>query len=105
MPQPPSTMPGQGTVWEQLARRLRRMAQQEARRVSPAVERYKVTHTGPLIVESLHRDFALEEGDPDFMIADTVDRSAPQIGEEVIVHRTTAGMHVAAHVVRRGNGQ
>lgn len=91
--------------YDELADRIRAMCRSEAKAVSPAVERWKVVSTAPLIVENEDGD-QLAEGDPDVefdralihshviaRVEGLVDESvlpvlvnAPEVGDTVRVH-------------------
>lgn len=86
---------------DELASRLVSMHERTRR---AHVERFKVVQGAPLVIEQIHGNLILEEGDPDFEIADAVDTAAPVKGDMVLVHQGADGDWVATGVVKRGAG-
>lgn len=74
------------TAYDELADRIRALARKEAHAVSPPVQRFKVTSSDPLIVEEVHGDLVLEEGDPDVEIDRAVLADRPGVDDLVRVH-------------------
>lgn len=74
------------TSYDELADRIRALARREAHAVSPPVQRFKVTSGNPLVVEEVHGDLVLEEGDPDVEIDRAVLATRPAVGDLVRVH-------------------
>lgn len=72
--------------YDELADRIRALARHEAHAVSPPVQRFKVTSANPLIIEEIHGDLVLEEGDPDVEIDRGVLSVRPAVGDMVRVH-------------------
>lgn len=73
-------------VYGDLAKRLRQLAGDEAKRVSPPVQRGKVKSADPLIVE-LPDDVLIEEGDPDVEFEKRLlNDDRPAEGDTVRVH-------------------
>lgn len=89
----------------QLAQRLRRLAHDEARNVSTSIERWSVTQGNPLIIEELEGDLVLEEGDPDFVLGDTLRKyrasNALVAGDQVMVVHSGHEWHALDVVTAR----
>jgi hypothetical protein len=75
------------TVYDELADRLHGLAHRTAKAASPPVERGKVTHADPLVVEMIDSDLTLEEGDPDVEIDRGLLTDRPAVGDTVRVHK------------------
>lgn len=84
---------------QELARRLRDAMREEARSVSPPVQRFKVRRSDPLVVVDLAGDLVLEEGDPDVEIDRRVLADRPDRGDLVRVHVDSDGDYVIAGVI------
>lgn len=94
------------TVYDDLATRIRGVARDHARAESPPTLRFRVASTGPLVLDQIDGDLVLNEGDPDFTIADAVDTGAPAAGDVVLVEQTGASDNpewFATGVVKRGD--
>lgn len=70
-----------------LVDRIRDLAGDEARRVSPPVTRWKVTTSDPLVIESLDEDVVLNEGDPDVEWSRELFSSRPDVGDVLLVYQ------------------
>jgi hypothetical protein len=74
------------SVFDELAEKIRGMAGEEAKRVSPPVTRGKVKSADPLIVV-LPDDIVIEEGDPDVEFEKRLlGADRPEEGDTVRVH-------------------
>lgn len=88
-------MAGQ-TVYDRFAERLKGLVHDTAREASPAVERWRVTSSNPLVIEQIDGgDIVLEEGDPDVEIDRAVLAARPAVGDRVRVHSDGADWIVA----------
>jgi hypothetical protein len=83
------------TVYDELADRLHGIAHRVAKDASPPVERGKVTHADPLVVELIGEDVTLEEGDPDVEIDRGLLTDRPTAGDTVRVHKDGADYVIA----------
>lgn len=74
------------SVFDELVDEIRDMVRDEARQVSPPVERWKVTSSNPLVIEQVGGDVVLEEGDPDVEFDRAVLDVRPDVDDTVRVH-------------------
>ena len=86
---------------ELAADEIRRLAQREALRQSPPVQRFVVLGTDPVRLEALDRDLRIEEGDEDFDLPTPVKSRAAK-GDTVVVVEDRAGHFTAVGVAKPG---
>lgn len=79
--------PNTSGVFEQLAKRIREVAQEEQLNAA-GVERFQVLALSPLKFEQLHGDLVLEDGDEDLTIGVGVAGATLHIGDLVWMART-----------------
>lgn len=90
------------TVFDDLADRIRALAQGEAKVASPPVGRGKVLAADPMVIDMIGVDLVLEEGDPDVEFDRAVLATRPAVGDTVRVHHDGDDWIVAGVV--RGDG-
>lgn len=73
---------------------MRRIARQEAVRVSPPPRKFRVVKLSPFTVEALGSDARLVEDDDDFEIGRFV-KSEAEVGDTVLVSTDGNGEHTA----------
>lgn len=73
---------------------VRRVARQEAHRVSPPPRKFRVVKVKPFTLEALGSDARLVEGDDDFEIDRFVKKEAG-VGDTVLVSTDGTGDHTA----------
>lgn len=90
-------------VWEDLAQELRGSMQTEARKVSPPVQRGKITSLDPLEV-TLEDDTQLSEEDEDVEFARDLKATDADVaeGDTVRVHQDGHGDYVISGVIDGG---
>jgi hypothetical protein len=83
------------TVWNEIVAELGGLAGRTVHNVSPPPRRFKVRNADPLVVEELHGDLVLEEGDPDFEVEEALKTTRPAAGDLVLVDTDAHGDYVA----------
>lgn len=86
-----------------LAHKLRHVSREEARAASPPPRRALVTKTNPLSVEDIGGDLALEDGDDDVEVSQSVrdydSRIGIDVGDQIIIDQTEDGDYLLRSVI------